>query len=196
MEIVNPIDYQVGDFVLFDGEHLAFSIFSALLGHYDKTWKALPEKPWHVAFLSRKDLNGNWLIAEANGSKGVQEAPLSEYGPNNKYLVFRWFDTPIDELDVHNFIQDTYGIKYDNFWGYAFTILWFFHRNFPRIIDRRYMCWEYLYCFADTFGKPIDVEYDYPFITVLMTKIGYPGYTNLPKNYRKPNKKVYNSKCG
>ena len=181
---IQPSDYQVGDFILFDGYGVTFEILSTLLGHYDKNWKDLIEKPWHVAFLTRQDANGNWLMAEANGSKGVQEAKLSEYAPE-KYLVFHWFDAPIAEIDVQQFIQMCYGDKYDNFWGYFFTILWYYWRWFPRIITRRYMCWEFLYFFAETFGKPIDVEYDYPFLPILMQKVGYPGYVASFRKFKK-----------
>jgi hypothetical protein len=177
---VQPSDYQIGDFVLFDGNGPTFDILSALLGHYDKSWKALPEKPWHVAFLTRQDASGNWLMAEANGAKGVQEAPLSEYDYIGKsYKVFHWFDTPPGTADVQTFVKTYYGCKYDVFWGYLFTILWFYWRWFPRIIGREYMCWEFLYLFADTFGKPIDVEYDYPFLPIIMQKVGYPSYVGL-----------------
>ena len=180
MAPIQPSDYQIGDFVLFDGNGLTFKIFSRLLGHYDKSWKSLYIKPWHTAFLTRKDEEGNWYIGEANSKLGVKESLLTEYDYLGiGYDVFHWFDTPPDESDVQRFMDAYDGLKYSVFWGYLFTIIWFYWRWFPRIVERQYMCWEFLYCFAETFGKPIDLEYEYPFITVIMKRVGYPDYVGL-----------------
>ncbi len=68
------------------------------------------------------------------------------------------------------------GEKYDSFLGYLFVIIWYFVKWWPLIIDLNWMCWELLYLFALQFGKPIDKVNRYPLITILMVKIGYPGY--------------------
>ena len=173
MLINNPEDYKVGDIVLYDGNGPAFTILSSLLGHWDKQWKQLKRKPWHTAFLTRQK-NGVWFIGEAHGKNGVQEARLDSY--KEKFLVFRWFDKDITQSDVEKFLDSNYGAKYDNFLGYLFTILWFFVSWFPRIIDRKYMCWEFVYLFVDQFGKSFDSQYKYPLITIMMDKLGYPDY--------------------
>ncbi len=121
MLITNPADYQIGDFVLVDGIPLtfhantnskvfllnlipkisgspAFTVLSWLLGRWDKAWRNLKRKPWHVAFLSKKDAQNNWWVGEATGGVGVTETPLREF--KEPYLVLRWFDTPPDEAEV------------------------------------------------------------------------------------------------
>jgi hypothetical protein len=92
------------------------------------------------------------------------------------YLVFRWFDQAPSETAVAAFMAKHKGEKYDNFFGYINVMLWFFVNWWPRIIDRKWMCWEFLYLFCGTFGKPIDEEYKYPLITIIMDKVHYPGY--------------------
>ncbi len=193
MLITNPADYQIGDFVLVDGIPISFharedskvflmnlipkvtgsppfTFLSGLLGRWDKAWRVLKRKPWHVAFLTGKGSNDDWYVGEAKGGAGVCESRLKDF--KEPYLVFRWFDTPPDEGVVLAFMSKHMGDKYDNFWGYLFTILWFFVSWFPRVIDRRVQCWEFLYAFATAFGKPIDEEYAYPLITILMVKVG------------------------
>jgi hypothetical protein len=169
-----PDDYRIGDAVLFDGDGLTFDILSALLGHWDKQWKELPRKPWHTGFLTRKDENGDWWVGQAAGGTGVCETRLKDF--KEPYLVFRWFDTPPDEAAVAAFMAKHKGEKYDNFIGYANVILWFFISWWPFIADRKWMCWEFFYLFYITFGKPIDDVYKYPLITIIMDKLGYPGY--------------------
>lgn len=177
MLITDPKDYRIGDIFLTDGKGPVFTILSWLLGRFDKDWRKLKRKPWHVGFLTRSDkINGviSWRIGEARGEGGVQENRLTDL--KNPYQVFRWFDTPPDEAKVGELMKKRCGDKYDPFWGYLFVILWFFIKWFPRIINRRWMCWEFLYYFCVQMGKPMDEEYEYPLITIMMVKLGYPGY--------------------
>ena len=197
MLVTDPNDYQIGDFVLVDGIPVtfharddskillgnlipkitgspAFTVLSWLLGRFDKDWRKLKWKPWHTAFLSRMDTDGTWWVSEAKGGVGITESPLNEF--SEPYLVFRWFDTPPDEATVKAFIDEYRGEKYDSFWGYLFVILWYFWRWWPLIYDKTWMCWMWLYFFALSFGKPIDKVYHYPLITILMSKLEYPGY--------------------
>lgn len=183
MLITDPLDYRIGDFVLFDGDGITFSALSVALSHYDPAWKKAPRKPWHTGFLSRHLIvndNGNlvwegdWWVSEAKGGVGITESPLSSF--KEPYLVFRWFDTQPDAMAVRNFINEYRCEKYDKFWGYAFVIAWYFWDWWPLIIDRNWMCWEWLWFFALSFGKPIDNVHKYPLITILMDKVGYPDY--------------------
>jgi len=169
-----PDDYRIGDIVIFDGAGPAFEVLSWLIGRFDEDWRNLERKPWHVGFLSKKDECGNWWVSEARGGVGITETPLSAF--KEPYLVFRWFDTPPDEAAVAAFINEYRGEKYDAFWGYAFVIIWYFWRWWPFIIDKNWYCWEWLWFFALSFGKPIDNIHKYPLITLLLVKIGYPGY--------------------
>lgn len=172
--IVNPADYRIGDLVLFDGAGPAFTILSWLLGRFDPAWRRLKRKPWHVAFISLIDIDGTVYVSEAKGGVGITETELNSF--KNPYLVFRWLDTPPGEKEVFNFIADYYQEPYDNFWGYLFVILWYFWRRWPFIIDYKWMCWEWVWFFCLRFGKPVDNIHKYPLITLLMDKVGYPGY--------------------
>jgi len=174
MLITDPKDYRIGDFVLFDGAGPTFNILAWLLARFDPSWKKLKRKPWHTAFLSGKDDQGDWWVGESKGGVGPTETALKSF--KDPYQVFRWFDTPPDEVAVMNFIADHKGEKYDNFFGYLFVILWYFLPWWPLIVDRQFMCWEFLYLFALQFGKPVDKVYRYPLITILMDKVGYPDY--------------------
>jgi hypothetical protein len=175
MVISNPSDYRIGDFVIFDGDGPTFEGLSWTLGRFDKDWRKLERKPWHTAFLSKKSVLGNWWVSEAKGGVGITESRLSDF--KEPYLVFRWFDVAPYEATVKAFIDKYRGEKYDKFMGYLFVILWYFWKWWPLIIDHNWMCWEWLWFFALSFGKPIsDKIYKYPLITLLMVKIGYPGY--------------------
>ena len=174
MLITDPAQYQIGCFVLVDGAHLTFETLSWTLGRFDVDWRKLKRKPWHVAFLSRQDPDGNWWVSEAKGGVGITESRLDSF--KEPYQVFRWFDNPPDEKAVKEFIDTYRGEKYDAFWGYLFVIIWYFWKWWPFIIDHNWMCWEWLWFFALSFGKPIDNIHKYPLITILMVKIGFPGY--------------------
>lgn len=193
MLIANSADYIIGDIVLTDGKGPVFAILSWLLGRfkdkgvkannaefltYNEEWRKLKRKPWHVGFLTGKEeKNGQsiWKIGEARG-KGVEENLLTEL--KNPFQVFRWFETPPDETKVREYMQKRLKENegYDPFWGYLFVIVWYFWDRFPRIIDRKWMCWELLYDFLVMFGKPMDAEWEYPLITRIMHKVGYPGF--------------------
>jgi hypothetical protein len=174
MLIKDGQDYKIGDFVLFDGGGPVFVTLSWLLGIFDKDWRKLKRKPWHVAFISGHDTLGGWKISESLGKSGISERSLL-YSKNN-YQVFRWFDISLDEKDVAKFIDEYRGQKYDFFFGYLFVILWYFLKWWPLVIDKNWMCWEWLYYFALTFGKPVDSVNHYPLITIIMDKIHYPNY--------------------
>lgn len=182
MIITDPKDYQIGDLVLVDGKGPAFTILSWLLARFDPSWKKAPRKPWHTAFLSKAAYdvedealqNPEWWVSEAKGGVGITESPLSSI--KEPYLVFRWFDTPPKYLEVQAFIDEYRGEKYDVFWGYLFVILWYFWKRWPFIFDYKWMCWEWLWFFTLRFGKPVDNIHRYPLITILMDKVGYPGY--------------------
>jgi hypothetical protein len=173
--ILNPNLYQIGDFVLFDGDGPAFTVLSWMLGRFDEDWRKLPRKPWHVAFISYISPAGTVWVSEAKGGEGITESRLDSFkGP---YLVFRWFDTPPDATAVKEFVDEYRGEKYDTFLGYAFVILWYCWKRWPLIIDYNWMCWEWLWFFAWTFGKPITNVHKYPFLPLLLDIIGYPGWT-------------------
>lgn len=174
MQIWDPTDYQVGDFVLFDGKGPAFTILSWLLGRFDPAWRKLKRKPWHVAFLSQKDRDGHWWVSEARGGVGITETRLDAF--TNAYSVYRWFDTPPDPVKVLALHNEYLGEPYDVFWGYLFVILWYFWRRWPFIIDLSWMCWEWVWFVALSLGKPIDNIHKYPLITLLLDKINYPDY--------------------
>jgi hypothetical protein len=183
-KITSPFEWQVGDIVLFDGAGPAFRVLSWLLGRFDPVWKKAPRKPWHTAFLSRYDSRyvlgqkgyyvPGWMVSEAKGGVGITESRLADF--KESYLVFRWFDTPPDKNWVQNFIVYHQGEKYDSFWGYFFVICWYFIKRFPLIRDKNWMCWEFVYLFCEVMGKPLDDCCGYPLITIMMKKLGYPGY--------------------
>jgi hypothetical protein len=172
MLVTDPADYRIGDIIMFDGSGPTFKALSWLLGRFDKNWRNMKRKPWHVGFLY--DYVDDWWIGQAAGKQGVCLSKLKDF--EEPYLVFRWFDEPPSGLALAFFMTIHNGEKYDTFWGYAFTIISYFVSWFPRIIDRKWMCWEFLALFMSKFGKPLDEEWVYPFITFMMTKFGYPGW--------------------
>lgn len=178
-------DFRIGDFIVVDGDGPAFTVLSAVIGHYDKDWKAMPRKPWHVGFLSRyvavDQVNEQyplpgWYFSEAKGGVGITESHLSTL--KEPFLVFRWFDRRLTQDEVAAFINEYRGEKYDSFMGYFFVILWYYWRWWPFIIDWHWMCWEWLWFFALSFGKPISNIHKYPFLPILLDEIHYPGYGN------------------
>ncbi|MDD5702120.1 MAG: hypothetical protein PHU23_08740 [Dehalococcoidales bacterium] len=173
--VINPSDYRIGDFVLFEGDGPAFTVLSWMLGNFSEEWRNLPYKPWHVGFISHISDVGTVWVCEAKGGEGITESNLFSF--KEPYLVFRWFDSPPDPLIVKAFIDEYRGEKYDAFWGYAFVILWYGCRRWPLIIDYNWMCWEWLWFFAMTFGKPITNIHKYPFLPLLLDKLHYPGWS-------------------
>ncbi len=185
--ITNWNDFRIGDFVIVNGAGPTFTILSAVLSHYDEDWKNLPAKPWHVGFLSRYvpvekiseqyPLPG-WYFSEAKGGVGITESHLSTLV--EPFLVFRWFEEPIAQEKVTAFIDTYRGEKYDKFLGYFFVILWYYWPKWPFIFDYNWMCWEWLWFFAMSFGKPITTIHSYPFLPLLLDRIPYPGWRVSP----------------
>jgi hypothetical protein len=84
-------------------------------------------------------------------------------------------DCTIDPNRLDDYIADHYDKPYD-IYVYILTILSALCRpkiDIPRLIDRKYMCWEGTFDFiSDVIGSEFEDDYNYPFITDFLRAVG------------------------
>jgi hypothetical protein len=95
--------------------------------------------------------------------------------PDDSYHIYKWFDSTPAREKIERFLADHIVCRYD-IPVYLLTMVSFFVRRtgleFPRVINRHYTCWEFVYEFACTMGKPFEDEYQYPMITDFLERMG------------------------
>ena len=93
---------------------------------------------------------------------------------NRQFRVYRILETQPTQYKINKFIKDKVGCPYD-FLAYPLTALAILLRpkfDIPRIINRRFHCWETAWSFADDMGFDITEPYNYPFLTDLLRICG------------------------
>ena len=159
------MDIKLGDIVVFKRKGPVSFVLGGILKLFVPSWDG---KDWHTAPVSKHDNERGWMICEALAG-GVQENPLSLY---HDYTVYRWFDEVLDQSKVNKFVADHLGKAYDVaiyfFTALAIIIRHFWNRPIPKLLDRRFSCWELTQEFTTALGKPIVSPYDVVIITDLM----------------------------
>jgi hypothetical protein len=158
---------RVGDIILFDGQGCFFHLLSFLLGLFDKDWRTLKRKPWHVGFISRIE-DSVVYICEAR-EPTVRETVLDTF--RTDYQVVHWLES-VDQNKVREFVNKAKGKRYDiaiYFWtSLAIIIRHFFNHRIPKLLDERFDCWELIAEFCDFMNRPIVSKYDTIIITDLV----------------------------
>lgn len=164
------MELQRGDIILYRGTGKVFRILSFALGLFDKNWRKLQWKPWHMAFVA--DEVANMYTIGESVSKGVTEAWLN---PDADFRVYRWFNEEPVYLEVKMFLLDRAYCRYD-LTIYLHTLVFyiirhFFNRPIPKLLDNRYSCWELVGEFCNEMQEPIASKYDTFFITDILREI-------------------------
>jgi hypothetical protein len=166
-------DARPGDAVIFKGQGPVFEVLSFLLCLSDISWRKRDWKPWHTAFICRRETDGGAAICESLGS-GVQITPLSRY-PAEAYRIYRWLPAEPAAEKMEGYLQKTLGKDYD-----AAVYLWtalqylarhYLNRRIPRLLDDRFTCWENLCNFYEDMGKPVTSKFDCPMITDIIRNL-------------------------
>ena len=161
------MELERGDIIIFRGHGLVFSVLSKMLSIFDKKWRRLQYKVWHVAFISGKVLNLYTIGESVN--KGVTEAWLNE---NADFKVYRWLDKEPPRYKIQKFLLDRAYSRYDlaiYLWTMLFYLVrHYFNRPIPKLLDNHYSCWELVGEFCAEMGKPIVSKYDTFFITDML----------------------------
>jgi hypothetical protein len=161
-------DAQPGDILVFKGSGPSFFFFGWLVKLFYPKWDRWG---WHMAFTARKE-GVHWLIAEATWPKCLVRYLTEQRGD---FRLYRWLDAPPEPFRIRDWINSHVVCKYDIVVYFLSMVSFFWRRTgleFPRIIDRHYTCWEFVYEFADAMGKPIEDEYQYPMIIDFLEKVG------------------------
>lgn len=152
---------EVGDIIVFKGQGLLFQCLSRLLKIFERGWDRWG---WHTAFVSRIE-DGIPVICEAL-AQGVVE---NYFDADRPHRVYKWFDQPVDPSC---FVSQHIGEKYDiaiYFWTtVAVLVRHFWNRPIPKLLDRRFSCWEVLQEFTAEMGKPIVSKYDVIILTDIL----------------------------
>lgn len=120
---------------------------------------------WHLAIAYMEDKQGWWML-EAT-SKGVVVSLIGD----REHRVYRWLDKEPSKIRMYAFFNQVQGARYD-YWVYAWTVLQYLGKkiglSLPRIVDRRYTCWEMaMYAMRES-GKPVLPIWDYPVLTDIL----------------------------
>ncbi len=154
-----------GDILVFNREGPLAAILSKIIQVkvplYDR-WG------WHVAPIIAED-----TIMDAQWPR-LKLSKVSDYlAAGRQARAYRIADNPPDQAVLDHFIKDLTGCRYDwlvYVWT-AFAILlrpW----NFPRIVNRKYDCWETAWEFADYVGSDITHDFSYPFLCDMLELAG------------------------
>jgi hypothetical protein len=127
---------------------------------------------WHVSIAWVRTTKG-WFILEAT-SRGVQ---LNHY--TFEYLerttrAYRWFDEPPDRQEMTDFALAHLGKPYDvavYFWTGIAILLRRAGVRLPKLIDRRYTCWELVQEFSFEMDDPIIPREDVIIISDLIKSL-------------------------
>lgn len=187
------MEIKLGDIIVFKGKGLVYTILGTILKLFERDWD---KWGWHIGFLSREDPFYGWMVCEATAD-GVQENPLNDRECRN----YHWLDTP-DQSKINRFVNKHLGEKYDVA-VYFFTMIQYlllrviegfqnrfipwhkFTISFPRILDDRWTCWEVLFWFCRSMGKPIQESLGhtatrYPMITDLTKALELNHHAQIP----------------
>lgn len=155
-----------GDIVVFKRQGFVSGVIGWLIQRFEKDWDGWG---WHMAIAVEYHKTKGWLIAESIG-KGVTLSWLDCY--DRPFKSYNWFNKEISAYKIRRFLADRAGCRYDVS-VYIFTLLqylvlhWFNH-PLPRVLDRKYTCWELVFEFCREMGKPIQAPHKYPMITDFM----------------------------
>lgn len=186
MQKADIIEFKRGKFFSVSG------ILGNILKLFDHKWGGWG---WHVAFAWEKTALG-WYILEATRLGVMINFYPNEYlSKNTRY--WEWFmDYPEQDV-MDNFAGEVVGKKYDVavYFSTALQYLilrvieWFqkkfipwhkFTISLPRILNDRWTCWELVFWFCRTMGKPIQESIGLPatryplisdFVKAMNTKI-------------------------
>lgn len=168
---------KTGDLIVFKGQGLIYRILSRILKWKRPDWDGWG---WHVAIAVEYHKGKGWMIAEALAGgvkyswlKGLGLSVADAAGVNSHgrlfycstykcdYRVISHFTRSIHATELRRLIADDIGSKYDVL-AYLWTALQIFMLWFPRILNNRYTCWEFVFWICRELGKPIQPLMKYP----------------------------------
>ena len=159
-------DLMNGDIILTSCDNPIMRPLKWVLGKLVPEYASLPEKWWHMAFVSdaRKE-----IICEG----WFPRVRLTRLLLNKHCKVYRWFDEPPAKVDIDRFVGRYVGKHYD-ISCYVWTILYYLTgKRLPRIYNRRFTCWEIVADLCLYFGEPWHDMYGYPLISDFIKAVGY-----------------------
>lgn len=158
---------RAGDIIVWKGDGLIYQVLSWLI-------KSLKEHDWdrwgwHTTPMISSQRFVDALFPKIKISKLTDARYL-----NRECRVYRIFECPPVQSKINKFVKDKVGCPYD-FLAYPLTALALLLRprvDIPRIINKRFHCWETTWEFADECGCDITDDYHYPFLTDLLRLCG------------------------
>lgn len=158
-----------GDILVFKGDGLFFEVLGRIVKWKVPTWDRWG---WHTAPVSKVSdkpyLRVEYLDAQ------FPKLKMNTIKPGDEVRVYRWLDAPPEQVQVDFWMADKVGCWYDwlVYFLTAFAILLRPKIDFPRVINRRYDCWETVWAFTGYFGRDLSEDYNYPFLTDLLKLAG------------------------
>ena len=155
------------DIIEFKRNGFVSKVLGNLLGLFERDWDKFG---WHVGFAWEK-VTGGWYILEATSS-GVSANYYHNGYLKKNVRYWEWFiDYPEQEV-MGKFAHETVGKKYDvaiYFWtAVAIIARHYFNRPIPKLLDKRFSCWELVAEGCDDFDQPIVSKYDVIILTDLI----------------------------
>lgn len=152
---------QPGSIILFKGKGFLFQVLSRIIQLKYPWWDRWG---WHMALTVGYFSEYGWMVAEATGI-GVEYSSIDD--KKQPYRVINWCDDDISDHRVLTYVDSRLLCKYDK-WAYIWTALQVLFPWVPRIVNRRYTCWEFVYEFCREMGHAVQQPHKYPMITDIL----------------------------
>jgi hypothetical protein len=153
-------DLKRGDILEFAGNRKKWSlsgVLAAILRRCSPKWSGWG---WHLAIVMLR-LHNEYMILEAT-PQGAQLRLLSSIHGDFNIHRFLSYEPHINTM--LKAARTLSGARYD-YLAYIWTAIYILTGgHIPRIIDRRYTCWELVYYVYDLIGCPLCQEWQYPTI--------------------------------
>jgi hypothetical protein len=158
---------RVGDIILYKGQGFLYQSLSWLIHILkERNWDRWG---WHLAPIVKDN-----MILDAQFPKLKMTNYWEQVHAGREVMAYRIFEKQPSKTKVNKFVESHVGCPYD-IAVYLFTAIAYFFRpkfDVPRLINRRYTCWEITFEFADEMGIDICDSYNYPFVTDLLRLCG------------------------
>ena len=172
------------DTVLFRGGGKAFKVCSFLLSIFDKEWRNLKNKPWHMGKLWRRNAFG-WFVFE--GVTPCSDIRFHSFAELSKCRIYRVSRVPVTEK-FKTKMEERYRYKKYDIIVYGSTtfqylilraVEWFQKTFIPwhkftislwRVLNDRYTCWELCEAMDRDAGIDWCKRSRYPLITDFLKK--------------------------
>lgn len=153
-----------GDILVFRRKGFVSGVLGWILKRFERSWDGWG---WHMGIAWKKGIYGYWILEAAAEGVRVNLIDVEKFKDDIRF--YKWLDEPPSDEAMEEFMLEN--LKYDyDVAVYLFTVLQylvfhFLNHRIPRLLNKRYTCWELAFWYARVMGKPIQEIHKYPMVT-------------------------------